>query len=212
MKELSFYEQVGLVIPGSVLLFGLVILFPQLQQAASAQGITVGALGIFLIAAYALGHGVAAAGNLLEAVVWRCAGGLPSQWVCSPKGRLLSGDQLDRLEAKAVARLGMVAPLRGMAPDQWRATFGLLYRDVLSTAANQRIETFNGNYGLNRGLATACLLLSPIVLIWAPEERLWWSAGLVAAAMIFIARMCRFGIYFAREVYARFILLPDVRL
>lgn len=211
MKELSFYEQVGLVIPGSVLLFGLVIVFPQLRETVTTEGITVGALGVFVIAAYALGHAVAAAGNFVEAVVWQFAGGMPSQWVCSARDRLLPPDHLARLEAKAISRLGMTGPLRGMQPELWRATFGLIYRDVLSAGAAQRVETFNGNYGLNRGLGTSCLLLALVAAVWVRDDRLWWVGGLIAAAIIFLIRMCRFGIYFAREVFGRFMLLPDVR-
>jgi hypothetical protein len=78
---MSFYEQVGLVIPGAVLLFGLLFYFPALSALLAKDGISVGQLGIFMLLAYAAGHLIAAAGNLLETILWRPFGGMPTNWV-----------------------------------------------------------------------------------------------------------------------------------
>jgi hypothetical protein len=60
MNKLSFYEQVGIVIPGSVFLFGLVFYVPALRDVLAKDGISIGGLGIFVIISYAVGHLVAA--------------------------------------------------------------------------------------------------------------------------------------------------------
>jgi hypothetical protein len=77
VDKMSFYEQVGLVIPGAVLLFGLLFYFPALNALLAKDGISVGQLGIFVLLSYAAGHLIAAGGNLLENILWRFFGGLP---------------------------------------------------------------------------------------------------------------------------------------
>jgi hypothetical protein len=49
VNKLTFYEQVGIVIPGSVFLFGLLLFFPVLQTVLTKDGVTVGELGIFVL-------------------------------------------------------------------------------------------------------------------------------------------------------------------
>jgi hypothetical protein len=46
MDKLTFYEQVGIVIPGSVLLAGLLFLFPILNAYVPKEGVTLGQFGI----------------------------------------------------------------------------------------------------------------------------------------------------------------------
>jgi hypothetical protein len=53
VNKLTFYEQVGIVIPGSVFLFGLLLFFPALQTVFMKDGVTVGELGIFVLLSYA---------------------------------------------------------------------------------------------------------------------------------------------------------------
>lgn len=212
MKELSFYEQAGLVVPGSGLLLGVLVLEPNLQPFFVGDGISIGGLGVFVLIAYGLGHLVAAFGNLIEGVVWRCADGMPSQWPRDPHRRLLHASQRERLFAKLRTRLGIeIASDVKTSSDAWRQTFGLLYRDVIGAAPLGRIETFNGTYGLNRGLATSAFLLIPLVAYYAPAHWLWWCSALAFIGAVYLYRMVRFGRHFAVEVYTRFLLLPDDR-
>ena len=65
MNKLTFYEQVGIVIPGSVFLFGLLLFFPVLQTVFTKDGVSFGELGIFVLVSYAAGHLIAAVGNAI---------------------------------------------------------------------------------------------------------------------------------------------------
>jgi hypothetical protein len=47
MSKLTFYEQVGIVIPGSALLFGLLFYFPALKDMIAKDGISLGDFGVF---------------------------------------------------------------------------------------------------------------------------------------------------------------------
>src|SRR5580704_15217416 len=102
---MTFYEQVGIVIPGSVFLVGLLFYFPALNALMAKDGVTLGQFGIFLLLSYASGHLLAAVGNALEAAFWRVAGGMPTDWVTRAGGTsLLSVSQVEALAAKANAR------------------------------------------------------------------------------------------------------------
>lgn len=214
LKELSFYEQAGLLLPGAILLFGLLLLIPELKPLFVDGGITIGGLGLFLLIAYALGHLVAAGGNLMEAVMWLPAGGKPTSWVRNPRRtRLLTPSQHEALVAKVNARLGLrLDAIRGLTKREWEGHFGLLYRDVLKAGDCPRLETFNGNYGLNRGLAAALVTLMVVAAARQPENWLWYVAALAVAFAGYAFRTIRFGLYWAREVYLTFLLLPDKRV
>ena len=110
MNKLSFYEQVGIVIPGSVFLFGLMFYVPALRDVLAKDGVSIGGLGIFVIISYAVGHLVAVLGNIIENLHWRWWGGMPSNWIVGPSPRLLSSSQIGKIQALTASRLGLIVP------------------------------------------------------------------------------------------------------
>lgn len=207
MKNLSFYEQAGIVVPGSVFLFGLFVIQPDLHDILAKDGITVGGLGVFVLLAYATGHLMAAIGNLLEKVLWWPFGGMPSNWVVNSKQSFLTEEQTALLESRLRTRLALgEIKVQGMAREKWNKTFQQLYRDVLANNAG-RSETFNGNYGLNRGLAASTLALAVALPLFVANACLP-VAALLCVCLVYLYRAYRFGIHFAREIVTRFLLLP----
>lgn len=206
MTKLSFYELTGIVIPGSVLLFGLVLLFPELRSIFASDSISVGGLGLFVLVAYAAGHLIAAIGNLVETVFWYFFGGMPSNWITFAGQNLISDQQIEQIAERISQRLDLrISSIKGMAVGEWKPFFGQIYRDVLTNNPG-RIETFNGNYGLNRGLSAAVLAVAIASLISRPDR--WALAiGLGAISATYLYRMYRFGVHFAREVYHCFLVL-----
>jgi hypothetical protein len=71
VNKLSFYEQVGIVIPGAVFLFVTMFYLPELRNVLGKDGVNLGGLGVFVLIAYAMGHLLGAVGNLIEAAYWR---------------------------------------------------------------------------------------------------------------------------------------------
>lgn len=68
------------------------------------------------------------------------------------------------------------------------------------------IDIFNGNYGLNRGLAAASFALACVAALHAQ----WLIAfGLVLLSVIYAYRAYRFGVYYARELYVQFLVLSE---
>jgi hypothetical protein len=210
MKELSFYEQVGIVLPGSMFLLAATLLFPSLKAQFGADGVSVGGLGLFLLVAYAAGQLIAAGGNFLEKLIWFFAVGMPSEWIVKQRTTLLSGDEVRRIEAKLNKRLDSNLEVAKLDRASWKPYFRHIYRAVLTAEPSGRVLTFNGNYGLNRGLATATLLAGTIVGFEHQADWMKWTAALLLISFVYVYRMCRSGILFAREVYGVFAQLPDV--
>jgi len=207
MKKLTFYEQVGILIPGSVFLFGLLFYFPALREVLAKDGVSVGQLGIFVLLSYAAGHLVAAVGNGGESLLWRVAGGMPSDWITKPETKLLSPQQRELVDKKIQTRLGIpIETVRGLDRKVWWPISRQLYTDVARHGKPDRIDTFNGNYGLNRGLAGACIVLACIAAVKAS----WLPAGLlIAFSIVYSYRAYRFGVHYGRELYLQFLLLSD---
>jgi hypothetical protein len=206
MKTLSFYEQAGILIPGAVFLFGLLWLAPNSEHFGVTGAVTVGGLGLFLILAYALGHAIAAVGNILERVFWSAFGGMPTDWVTHDPPKLLTPEQIDQLLLRASERFDVAwPPLRGLPKARWSRLYGQLYRDVLANMPG-RVETFNGNYGLNRGLASAAFALVPMALLVRPGANGVAIGSFIAVVgLVYLYRMYRFGVHFANEVFFGFL-------
>jgi hypothetical protein len=205
---MTFYEQVGIVIPGSVFLVGLLFYFPPLHTLMAKDGVTLGQFGIFLLLSYAAGHLLAAVGNALEAAFWKLAGGMPTDWVTHADGTsLLSASQIDALAAKARVRLqSKIETIPGTAQNVWFPISRQMYADVMKNGKPDRIDTFNGNYGLNRGLAAAMIGLA--VISFARNEHAI-GAAFVVLAVVYGYRAFRFARYYARELYVQFLVLGD---
>jgi hypothetical protein len=203
MQKLTFYEQIGIVIPGSVVIFGLVLFYPELKFITTKDSMSVGDLGLFVLMAYAAGHLIAAIANALENVFW--VGGMPSNWITRDPPGLLSTDQVENLRAKIKTRLNItIDKVAGIDRKKWWPISRQIYADVAKSGKPDRIDTFNGTYGLNRGLASACLVLVVVALAHAD----WWiAAGLFVAAGIYAYRAYRFAVHYARELFLQFLVL-----
>jgi hypothetical protein len=207
-KHFSFHEQTGIIVPGATLVFGLLFFFADVRQLFFSDGVSIGGLGLFLLISYAAGHLAAALGNLVELCVWHVGGGRPVNWVIQKKNRLLSPEQIDSLEALIKQRLRLdIASISSMTPREWLPISRQIYADVISHGKAAKVDSFNGIYGLNRGLAAALLAL--ILLSLAFSETDWRIVlGLLPIVVVYLYRMYRFGISHASELYCQFLLLP----
>ena len=98
-------------------------------------------------------------------------------------------------------------PFTELSERAWFPIFRQIYSDVERHGKPGRGDTFNGIYGLNRGLSAATLALAVAVLILAPAQWLV-SVGLLVVSAVYLYRMHRFGVHYAREIYNQFFLLP----
>ncbi|MCW5829568.1 MAG: hypothetical protein KIT79_09660 [Deltaproteobacteria bacterium] len=210
MKQFDFYEFAGILAPGAITIFGASLIYPSISLIAKASGASFGDLGVFIILSYAAGHLVQFIGNRLETLHWKIFKGMPTDWVISGRGNLISPDQQRLLETRLQKLLGRNEPveLSKIAAAEWTPITRQIHAAIGAANRLERIERFNGNYGLCRGIA-ASLLVVAALLLWEKGPGSWrpvlFFGVLVAIAL---ARMHRFGCYYARELFVQFLNLP----
>lgn len=197
------YEYTGVIVPGSVLVLTLALIFPELLPSIT-NTLSLGDLGLMLILAFIAGHFVQAGGNAWESIVWKCLGGWPTETVMSTSSNLLNQEQRERLKLKLATDFGEnTATAFGEGRGQMRE----LFVHIRQHGSIDRVEKFNRTYGLLRGTAVAFLMAATMVLGFHRDK---YSIALLlsATALVFTIRMVSFGKHYAREAFAEYLRTP----
>lgn len=202
--QFDAYEYIAVIAPGSVLTFGGLLVFPELQPYFSNDGLTVGGLGLFVILSFIAGHLLQAGGNLVEWFLWKPFGGMPTNWVLKDNQNLLDRVQVDKLFSKVKA----IHPDIVVAEDNKKGWFGVtreIYGYVKDAGKSERVDSFNRSYGLMRGLSTSLITVTLIAAMFG----LSWGviALLVLASATALYRTYRFGVHYGRELFVRYLSL-----
>lgn len=204
-SKFDAYEYIAVIAPGAVAIFGGSLVFPELKAYISNGSVTIGGLGIFVILSYIAGHLLQAFGNLLEKALWFPFGGMPTQWILKETQGLLSEKQLERLFYK-IKEIDPDFDPSKTDPKSWYATTREIYGLVKDAQKAERVDSFNRNYGLLRGIATSFVISTLIALVFnlAP----WKVIGLLAfSSGVALFRMYRFGVHYGRELFVRYLSL-----
>jgi hypothetical protein len=207
-KEFSFYEFTGTVIPGATLILGLAFAYHPLRDFLVGDKFGAGHLGLFFVASYIAGQLVQGIGNVLEKLLWAFRG-MPSTWIRRSKPPYLSDAQTKRLRDVLGTLLGHeIGHLESLDVRACRGITGQLYAKMEELGRVQRIDIFNGNYGLFRGIASALLV---VVAVMAIKHGFWTQSTAVMAGVFVVAlmRMHRFGVYYASEMYRQALNLAE---
>ena len=208
MRQFSFYEFAGIIVPGMILLVAAAVCSPSTCRTLLPERLTAGETGIALVVAYALGHLVQGIGNLLEKLWWWPWGGMPTDWLRKTSQTLLATSQIERIDIQLRHRLGLDLPggFKTLSADAWRSVVGQVYAAVSQGNQAGRVDIFNGNYGLNRGIAAA--LVAAVVVALLTHTITWVSlALLIVGLVVALLRMHRFGVHYARELFVQFLTL-----
>lgn len=200
--KFEVYDFIGVIVPGSIVVITSSLLFPEWAPLLGSS-ISLGDLGLVLILAFLAGHLLQAVGNLWETIVWGLMGGMPSAWAASSKTLLLSDDQLKRLDDRLQADFS----IDRTALAEGRSTIREIMVRIKRQGDVERIERFNRNYGLMRGVAAGLLVTGLLVLALEIES---WRIAVVLGLSAGVAtyRMVRFGIHYGREMYVEYLSLP----
>ena len=205
-SKFDAYELIGVITPGSILLFGLALLFPDLKAIFFEQSFTLGDLGLFLVLSFVAGHLIQAAGNLLEAVVWKFFGGMPTEWLITKPEKLIHPVQVEILGDAVRQRFR--CELQSLDSRTLVPIIRQMYTAVQAAGASSRIDTFNKNYGLLRGITASFAVLAIVALVQMWPD--WKPAALAAAAALAAGyRMVRFGKYYGRELAVAYLRLIE---
>lgn len=205
MRKFEFYEFAAILVPGMIVLVGIVLGWPE-SGAPCVLDLSVGGFGVGTILAFAAGHLVQAIGNLIEKAWWWTWSGMPTDWIRSSKHSLLAAKQRALVES-AARELLSDSEFRftsDLSKADWYAIVRQIYAAVQRDGRPGRIDTFNSNYGLNRGIAAAFLSLAAILAVvnWPG-----WAVILLlfGGAAVALCRMHRFGVHYGRELFVQFL-------
>jgi hypothetical protein len=202
-RDFGFYEYAGIIIPGVVLGAGTLWLTPEGRALLTHEGLPFGALGLFVILAYALGQLVQGVGNGIEWAWWKAWGGRPTEQVLA--GKLLSAEQHARLMASLAQDPNVPRDTSQLSTSERLAVVREVHSIVAAAGRDKRVETFLGNYGLLRGLAASFLVLTVLTLVLGHGLT---TAGIFGALFLLATqRMHRFSKYFALELFIQYLLV-----
>jgi hypothetical protein len=103
--DFSSYEYVAIVVPGAALLLGAILLFPERWESLEKQFVSLGGLGLFIIAAFVVGQVLhEGSGWITDHVRRQWCGELPTQKLLDAEQRIISGAQRMRLHALVAER------------------------------------------------------------------------------------------------------------
>lgn len=201
-KEFSFYEFVGIVVPGVTLLFFSNVIFEVTYKTAIVDFSKIGEFIVFLIIAYGIGHILQAVGNLFESIVWKIFGSMPTNWLTIKNrfGRtLFDNEQSEKIKAKIFQQFDEKS-----GKDYGRDVYNWL--SLKDKITEKRIDVFNANYSLFRGLTVTFYMLTFIVGIF-----LGWKLILAPLVLGILAnlRMFRFAKLYATEIFRTFYNYDD---
>jgi hypothetical protein len=201
-RTFDFYEYAGIIIPGAVLILGLIWLFPEGRAVFAKDGVTLGEFGLFVIIAYAAGHLIQAVGNFIEWAWWKIWGCMPTAQVLA--GKHISGDQHRRiLDAVRSAGISSDPHIEKLPCADRLAIAREVYSIVSAGKRASRVDTFNGNYGLMRGMAAAIVIIGVAAI--AAGKGLLVAGVLTIMLVLALQRMHRFGKHYAIELFVQFL-------
>jgi hypothetical protein len=199
-KEFSFYEFVGILVPGVTVLFCSEIAFEFVNNKQLLDFSKLGESAMFLILSYAVGHVLHAAGNILEVIMWWLLGGMPSNWLVSPNRfgkQLFSIELTKKIEKKISDKLGLqLLDDCGLSVYNWLS--------LKDNVTEKRIDVFNANYSMFRGLSVSFYLLTGIIIVLINFKLalLPFLLGILSSI-----RMYRFAVLYAKEVFRTFLYI-----
>lgn len=197
-KEFSFYEFAGIIAPSVIFLFFLDLMLKKTQTFSLFDFSNLGESIVFIVIAYGVGHVLQSFGYYLEKPVWWLFNGRPTDWLLK-KPRLWQ-KLFEEGEAKQI--LGKLEKEFGESGERDYGRLALT--KIFVDGKAERIEIFNGNYSLFRGLVI-CFLLLMIVAVCLEFGR--WFLLPLTLLFLSIIRMIHFGKCYAREVYRTYLIL-----
>jgi hypothetical protein len=196
MRNFDFYEFVALIVPGLCFCSFVVFIYhPELMTSGSVQ-----LAGLMLPLGYAIGHLLHWVGNVIERVSSLFS--RQSSGACAVT--LGCRDFPNNLKQKFSENLARYLDITDPnIPEKDRdKVFAQVIMFVGLHSPGGRVNVFNANYSLFRGLLSACCACAALVVVGqnnlATNLTFWF--WLIILALISFNRMRRFSGYYAREV------------
>lgn len=198
-KEFSFYEFVGIIVPSAIFLYSSQLIIEFVYQKQIVDFGKIGETAIFVIVCYGFGHIMQSIGNILESILWFIYGGIPTKWLTKKNrfGNTLFDNPLNQTILEKVKQ-----KFGDGITDYGRLTYNFIFLKEKTG----RVDIFNGNYSLFRGLAIASLLITVMCCCFFN-----WQVTTIAIVpfILSVMRMIRFAKYYATETFRTFYNLGE---
>lgn len=212
MKQFSLYDILGVLAPGAVLTIGIIALYPDTIKVIPNKEFSLGDLGFVVLISYVAGNLVAALGNLLERPYWRFTGGQHTDLVRLNQGQVIPPRQVVAVEQRLRRASILTADenIGNLNSSEWRGITRQIYAYLDARKMTQRIDAFNAQYGMNRGIAAGFLALTALTMIHSGS--VLWRVQMILMICTALAayRMHRFSRHYAAELFRQFIVSPEV--
>jgi hypothetical protein len=198
-REFSFYEFVGILVPSATLLYALQLIMEHIYHKQFFDLSKLGETFIFILICYGVGHIIQAVGNYFENIIWLIYGGMPTKWLTQKNrfNKYLFENSLNKKIADMARK-----QFGDNIEDYGRLTYNLLFQKEKTG----RIDIFNGNYSLFRGLAVSFLIITGFCLYYLTTPL---SLLPIIPFILATSRMIRFGKYFATETFRTYYNLSN---
>jgi hypothetical protein len=211
------YDYIALIVPGTVALYWVAVMFRKTAVLGGLKEISVGGLGVLVIFAFVAGHLAALVGTGVESA-WRAAYGYPTDRIIRGEARPFdkSGMALINERIGDVLMRDEKLPRADMSREESYTLGRQIYAVVSAAGRSKRVDLFNQRYGLARDLTGAflfCALLTPLRFgpgTVFPGKRIRWAValGFLLAAIGMFYQMTSYGWAYARELFVQFMLIP----
>lgn len=202
-KEFSFYEFVGIIVPSVILLFFVEYILETVYRITLFDFSKIGESVVFVVVGYGLGHMLQALGYGLEKILWWFFNGKPSNWLYfTPKSKfqtLFDSKTKEKILSKIHNKFG-----KSDNKNYAHNIYVLLFHKKLT----DRIDIFNGNYSLFRGLSIAFIIST---ILFSLYYRNWVFLIFLALAIVAIIRMVHFAKLYARELFQTFMTMDEIK-
>lgn len=213
MKNFDFYEFTAILVPGTVTLLAIVVTIDAVSGLLDASALTLGQFGVFVVLAYVAGHLTQGLGNQLEKLWWAVRGGEPTDWPFSGKCAALLSPRFGEALLGSLRGMGYAGleSLEALPREEWGTVHRLMRVRATAEGRGEKVDTFNGIYGMHRGLATA-FVIALLCESFRPGEVRWLPIAFATGALVLaVHRMDRFARNYARQLYLEAVPIEATR-
>lgn len=195
IHKFNFYEFVGILIPGVLLFVGIGFFLPDntaLQPLLLPDNL--GSATVHLMLAYAAGHLVQGLGNAFESGYWKLWKGVPTDW---PFRR-----PSPQFPARNKELIQKASKLEATTIDEWHQAAARARTLITAKGLTSRLDVFNGNYGMFRGVVVVGLIFLGTTWALADEHLAMTYVVITVATGLAVFRMHRFAVHYGLEFFA----------
>jgi hypothetical protein len=210
MKQFDLYDILAFLAPGTITLLGLVHYCPGRFAPLTADKVSFGELGVFILLAYIAGNVIAGIGGVVASKT-KIFGGLPTNQIKENDGKVISKDEYTQLQTAMLAKnlIKEGDTIKLMGDPEWTAATRRIHSFLDARGLTQRVEMFNAKFGLNQNLVIAFLLLLGISAYKVQLADWKIQLTFLVCAIWCWLRVREFGRLYAQTLIRTFLTAPE---